>query len=121
MLHGALAILAILAPVLGKRVPSTWLSCSPWPSCLAPWHLGALTPVLASRAPRPWHLGQFGILLGPLGLLGPLDAGTGQSPSGSPRSPSCSPPWPSSPPGNVGQESGKWRVVVSPVAPSTVL
>jgi hypothetical protein len=32
-------------------------------SRLAPWHLGALTPVLASRAPRPWRLARLGILL----------------------------------------------------------
>jgi hypothetical protein len=51
-----LATLAILVPVLAKHAPSTWLSCSAWLSCLAPWHLGALTPVLASGAPRSWRL-----------------------------------------------------------------
>jgi hypothetical protein len=49
MLRGALAT---LAPVLGKRAPSTWLSCSRWLSCLASWHLGAFRPVLGERARR---------------------------------------------------------------------
>jgi hypothetical protein len=47
--------------------------------CVAPWHLGALTPVLASRAPRPWHLARLGYLAWRLGYLGYLDASTGQT------------------------------------------
>ena len=36
---------------------------------MAPWHLGALTPVLASCAPHSWHLALLAISLGALAIL----------------------------------------------------
>jgi hypothetical protein len=37
--------------------------------CMAPWHLGALTPVLGKRASHPWHLAYMAMLHGVLTIL----------------------------------------------------
>src|SRR5688572_33393105 len=48
-----LVFLVFLTPVLGKRAPSPWSSCSPWPSCLALLVRGA-----PFRQPRPAAVSQ---------------------------------------------------------------
>src|SRR5688572_32361383 len=52
------------SPEVGVWPPARLISCAHGapPEHVQLGYLGALTPVLASRAPRPWHLAPLGYL-----------------------------------------------------------